>query len=174
MVDYATASYPEILAAVADDRVVDAEETAALRARLLGPDGNRVIDQTEAEFLFELNDYVTDNEEYNCPEYEELFVEAIIGYLMDDNFSPGGLDDMEWLWLKDMIAEDGNLDGVECRLLEALTERVTSVPEDFEEFLESFQEVEYKDDGPATLGSALRNIGGKVRKAKAMLTGEED
>jgi len=170
MVDYATANYPEILAAVAEDHTVDTEEANALRRRLFGEDGSRVIDQDEAEFLFELNDYVSDNIE-NCQTYEDLFIEAIIGYLLHDNFSPADLDDLEWRWLKDMMSEDNDLDLLEIRLLDELSERVTAVPGDFEEYIESFEEIDYGNEVGSTFFAAriARNIGGKVRKAKDML-----
>ena len=125
MVDYQTAPLAEILADIVEDGIVDAEETRNIRARIMD-DG--VVDREEAEFLFELNDAVTGNDNHHS--YEALFVELITAHVLQDDASPGVLDDAEWSWLKAKIENDGKVDPLEARLLRNIDENATSTPVD--------------------------------------------
>ena len=162
MVDFMTDPFPELLRAIAEDGIVDAEELRAIQDRLL-EDGE--ISQDEAEFLFEVNDYLGENDD-NTEDYEDFFIEAIVSFVLNDPLSPGVLDDDEWFWLKAMIAEDGELGEVEIKLLVEVADRATSIPEDFHEFARQFDHVEYEDEIDqstflyARIASAVRN---KVR-----------
>jgi hypothetical protein len=80
--------------------------------------------------------------------------------------SPGFLDDYEWTWLKSMIGEDQELDDLEMRLLLNIAEEATSIPEDFDTFAQSFEEVEYEDEGETTFFYAriTRALKNKIRK----------
>lgn len=142
MTDFMTASFPDILREVAEDGRVDEHEIRAIQARLLD-DGE--ISQDEAEFLFNLNDYIGESE-LNTTDYAEFFIEAIVSFLLNDTGSPGRLDDDEWFWLKAMIAEDMDLADIEAQLLVEIAERATSLPPDFDDFAHNFEEFEYEDE----------------------------
>lgn len=165
MTDFATAPLAEILREVSEDGKVDSYEVEAIQRRLLA-DGE--IQQDEAEFLFELNDFIGENVD-NDTDWAEFFIEAIVSFVLNDPLSPGVLDEDEWFWLKAMVAEDMELGDIEARLLVDVADRATSLPEDFFEFTQNFEEVEYADELAqntffyARIQSA---IGDKVRKSQ--------
>ena len=95
------------------DGIIDADEVKELED-VLYEDG--VIDKDEADFLFELNDAVTGKA--NDPSWEKFFVKAITSFVLDDETSPGEIDDEEAQYLYDKIKGDGQVDGTEklyCR-----------------------------------------------------------
>ena len=162
MVDFMTADLNDIARSLVEDGTIDTAEVDALVARLLD---DEAIDQEEAEFLFEINDIVSGNPK-NSPDFGDFFVEAITAFVLQDVISPGVLDDHEWNWLKAMVGEDQDLDELEIRLLVNIAEESVSVPEDFEKFSKSFEEVEYDDEGEHTLFYAriARSLTNKIRR----------
>lgn len=116
----------EILA----DGVIDASEVSELKA-ILYDDG--VIDKEEAEFLFDLNDAVSGKENHSS--WGDLFVEAITSFLLDDENSPGEIDQDEAIWLEEKLTSDGQIDEVEKSLLVNLKNKAKSMPESLAKFL---------------------------------------
>ena len=108
--------------AILADGVIDAEEVAQLRA-VLYDDG--VIDRDEAELLFRLND--------GCSSYhsswEDLFLDALVSHLLEDDESPGELDKSEAAWLAERILADGDVDELERALLVRLQDEGAMLPE---------------------------------------------
>ena len=115
MVDYMKASLKELLTEITADGVVDAAEVAGIRSRVFA-DG--VIDRDEAEFLFAINDAVSGKA--NDPGWKVLFVEAITNHVLNDERSPGVVDDEESVWLVQKIEGDKQIDEVEKALLAAI------------------------------------------------------
>lgn len=105
------------------DGIIDEQEVKQLK-ELLYADG--VIDVEEANFLFELNDAVSENN--NHESWESLFVNAISDYLLMDEISPGIVDEEEAKWLLAKIQGDGKLDKIEESLLKNLKAKATSIP----------------------------------------------
>lgn len=105
------------------DGKIDAEEVNKLR-EVLYVDGK--IDQVEADFLFELNDAVSGKP--NDSSWNQFFVEAISDYLLNDEKSPGVIDNEESKWLVEKIGADGQVDGVEKELIVNLKKRAKSMP----------------------------------------------
>lgn len=105
------------------DGVIDEQEVKQLRD-ILYADG--VIDKEEAEFLFELNDAVSGKE--NHPSWKMLFVEAITSFLLEDETSPGVVDEDEANWLLAKIQGDGKLDNIELALLNNLKTKAKQLP----------------------------------------------
>lgn len=93
------------------DGVIDANEAKELET-LLFADGR--IDSEEANFIFELNDAVSGKS--NDVAWNKLFVKAITSYLLDDEDSPGEIDETEADWLYNKIKGDGQIDGLEKRI----------------------------------------------------------
>ena len=120
----------ELKADLLADGIIDKEEVAKLK-EILYEDG--VIDKDEAEFLFELNDAVTGNE--NAPEWEEFFIQAIADFLLKDEVSPGEIDSDEAAWLVEKIGADGQVDGTEKALLEKLQKEAKEFPASLAELL---------------------------------------
>jgi uncharacterized tellurite resistance protein B-like protein len=114
----------ELKKSILADGVVDEAEVKQLR-EVLYADGT--IDKEEAEFLFELNDAVSGKSNHSS--WETLFVEAISSYLLEDETSPGEIDDDEAEWLLSNIQGDGQLDKTEKALLDNLRKKAKNFPE---------------------------------------------
>ena len=99
---------------ILDDGVIDADEVEQIRERIFD-DG--IIDREEAEFLFLLNDGASEVDE----SWGGLFVEAIVAHLLEDDESPGVVDETEAAWLIEHIQGDGEVDEIELAVLVALT-----------------------------------------------------
>lgn len=112
------------------DGVIDANEAKELET-LLFADGR--IDSEEANFIFELNDAVSGKS--NDVTWNKLFVKAITSYLLDDEDSPGEIDETEADWLYNKIKGDGQIDGLEKELLLHLKSQAKNFPAKLEELL---------------------------------------
>lgn len=117
-------SLSELKNAILEDGVIDAAEVSQIES-VIFDDG--VIDQEEADFLFELNDAVSGKN--NDAGWSKLFIKAISSYLLEDEESPGEIDDDEAQWLHDKIAGDGKIDSVEKLLLMHLRDNAKGFPE---------------------------------------------
>ncbi|MBL0178696.1 MAG: TerB family tellurite resistance protein [Gemmatimonadetes bacterium] len=105
------------------DGKIDAGEVAVLRGALYA-DGR--IDAAEADLLFELNNKCSGAD--NDPSWGVLFSEAICSFLLDDDRTPGVVDEGEADWLILRLEGDGKVDAVEKQLLEMLAKRATGMP----------------------------------------------
>lgn len=94
------------------DGIIDREEALLLEQKLF-EDG--IIDSEEAEFLFEINDAVSGKA--NDTAWKDLFIKAIVSYLLDDENSPNEIDDEEAEWLYNKVKGDGTIDEIEKELL---------------------------------------------------------
>ncbi len=112
------------------DGVIDANEVAELKAILYS---DSKIDAEEAEFLFEINNAVSGKA--NHAEWASLFIEAITSYLLEDENSPGEIDEEEAIWLFDKINGDGEIDETEKRLLLNIKSKAKSFPSNLESLL---------------------------------------
>jgi uncharacterized tellurite resistance protein B-like protein len=113
----------ELKKSILADGIIDASEVKQLR-EILYADGK--IDKEEAEFLFELNNAVSGKA--NDVSWETLFVDAITSYLLDDETSPGEIDENEAKWLLTKIQGDGHLDKTEMALLANLKNKAKKIP----------------------------------------------
>jgi hypothetical protein len=114
----------ELKKSILADGIIDSDEVKQLR-EVLFADG--VIDKEEAEFLFELNDAVSGKK--NDTGWGDLFVEAITNFLLDDETSPGEIDDAEAQWLLAKIQGDGQIDDIEFALLKNLKAKAKVFPQ---------------------------------------------
>ncbi len=112
------------------DGIIDASEVKELN-EVLYADG--IIDTDEANFLFELNDAVTGKN--NDPSWEDFFVKAITSYVLEDEKSPGEIDEDEAKFLYDRIKGDGQVDGTEKALLLNIKAKAKNFPKLLEELL---------------------------------------
>ncbi|MFA7081507.1 MAG: TerB family tellurite resistance protein [Bacteroidales bacterium] len=113
----------ELKKSILADGIIDEQEVNKLR-EVLYEDGK--IDKEEAEFIFELNDAVSGKE--NHPSWRTLFVDSITDFLLEDNNSPGVVDEDEAKWLLEKIQGDGNLDKLELALLQNLKNKAKQLP----------------------------------------------
>ena len=105
------------------DGIIDASEVKELE-KVLYADG--VIDKEEADFLFELNNAVSGKD--NAPEWKAFFVKAITSFVLEDETSPGEIDDDEAKYLYDQIKGDGQIDDIEKTLLENIKAKSKNFP----------------------------------------------
>jgi len=115
-------NFSELKKTILADGIIDEQEVKQLH-EILYADG--IIDKEEAEFLFELNDAVSGKK--NHPSWKTLFVEAISSFLLDDEISPGEVDDDEAKWLLEKIQGDGKVDDVEEALLKNLKAKAKKI-----------------------------------------------
>jgi len=120
--NFATAPLSEIQAAVLADGVVDANEVNQIRQRVFA-DGQ--IDQPEAEFIFAINDGVSGNA--NSPRWDALFVEVLAAFVLEDDSTPGVVDETEGTFIVNGIQGDGQLDTNEKVLLQTIQTRATKI-----------------------------------------------
>jgi hypothetical protein len=113
----------ELKKSILADGMIDEQEVKQLR-EVLYADG--VIDKAEAEFLFELNDAVSGKENHSS--WATLFIDAITSFLLEDEKSPGEIDEDEAKWLVGKIQGDGKLDELELALLNNLKAKAKKLP----------------------------------------------
>lgn len=112
MADHMTMSLDDLAADILDDGIIDADEVKRIRERVYA---DNVIDREEADFLFKLNDATSGKD--NSPEWKDLFVEAIAKHVLDDETSPGVIDEDEANWLISRVEGDETYDDNEKALL---------------------------------------------------------
>ncbi len=144
---------------ILEDLHIDKDEVLMMQASIV-EDG--AIDQEEAEMLFAINDAISEGGT-KCPEYDQFFIEAITAFLLADDISEGVLDDMEWDWLRAMIGEDGDLDDLEIKLLAHIAKVSTSVPSDFYDYAQRFEEVEYEDEDESRMTFLANYLSGALK-----------
>jgi len=123
MTDYMTAPISEVVKAILEDGVVDAAEVAQLEKRLYA---DSTIDKEEAEALFDINNGVSGKT--NDDGWKKLFAKAICDYLLNDEASPGVVDEAEAAWLITQLEGDGTIDDTEKFLLKSLKEKAKKLP----------------------------------------------
>lgn len=124
---------------ILEDGVIDDAEVQLIRRTIYGQGGSggQQIDRKEADFLFDLNDATSGKP--NTPGWKTLFVEAVASHLLEDEQSPGRVDDQEADWLIGRIQGDQQVDENEKSLLARLREKATSLPDRLQQLLASRQ-----------------------------------
>jgi hypothetical protein len=117
-----------VKAAVIADGVVDSDEVDTIKKVIYGSGGSggADVDRAEADFLFDINDATTDNTGHD-PSWQLLFVEAIAKHVLEDEASPGEIDEDEGDWLIGRIEGDGEYDTNEKALLAHIKANATSI-----------------------------------------------
>lgn len=113
------------------DGVIDAAEVLEIE-KVIYADGK--IDQDEADFLFELNDAVSGNENHST--WTNLFIKAVASFVLDDEGSNGEIDADEAAYLAKQIEGDGQVDATERALLMYLRSAVEKFPESLEKLID--------------------------------------
>lgn len=114
------------------EKTFDDSTYTRLRSRI-SEDG--VVSRAEAHSLVALKNA--------CPELTEsevfaaLYVEALTSFLLYTGKTPGALDEIEFVWLKEHINRDEKRDELEKKLLQHLRWKAASVPLAFERFSKS-------------------------------------
>ena len=103
--------------AILEDGVIDEGEVEMMKKVIygIGGGGGEGIDRAEADFLFDLNDATSGRE--NCEEWKAFFIEAVTKHVLEDEISPGVIDEDEAGWLINRIEGDNTYDDNEKALL---------------------------------------------------------
>lgn len=122
-----------LVTAVIDDGKIDASEIQQLKDSLY-EDGK--IDKDELDALFKINDACSDNPE-NDAQWPEFFGRAIADGVLQDETSPGVIDEEEAKYLTEKLMADGSVDAAEKRALEIIRAEATSIYPEFDEAMKS-------------------------------------
>ncbi|MDR2642773.1 MAG: hypothetical protein LBC74_08255 [Planctomycetaceae bacterium] len=133
MTNFQTAPIAEVVESILADGVIDDAEVAELRKRLYA---DNKIEKDEAEALFKINDGVKGKS--NSAAWTNLFAEAVSDFLLNDETSPGVVDDNEGTWLIKKLEGDGEIDANEKVLLKTLKEKAKSLPKELQEKLKNW------------------------------------
>jgi uncharacterized membrane protein YebE (DUF533 family) len=142
MTDHMSKPLPELAKEITADGVVDAAEVKKIRERVFA-DGK--IDREEADFLFSINNKVSGQK--NDPGWKALFIEALSKHVLEDEKSPGEIDDDEASYLVSKIQADGVVDDVELSLLAEIMAKAKKTPEKLQYFVLDAMKKSILEDG---------------------------
>lgn len=114
----------ELKRAIVHDGHLSIQDVDLLRESLFNEEG---MTKEKANFLFSLKDTIS--KEHLIHDFKELFVEAITALLLEDEDSPGEIDDSEAKWLRAKIQTKGYQDNVDILLLENLRKKAINYPQ---------------------------------------------
>ncbi len=100
------------------------DEVIKLHDALFDEEG---MTKAKGDFLFELKNTISP--EHQTDEFRELFVDAITNLLLEDEVSPGEIDESEAKWLRAKMQANGYRDKVDTMLLDNLKEKSINFPE---------------------------------------------
>lgn len=117
-------SLADLKKTIVSDGRISTRDVELLRVALFNKEG---MTREKADFLFKLKDTV--NKDYLINEFKELFVEAITVFLLEDDISPGEIDDSEAKWLRAKMQTKGYLDKLDMYLLDSIRKKSINYPE---------------------------------------------
>jgi uncharacterized membrane protein YqhA len=120
---YKMTAINDIRKAIQAKGFIGKEEVEQLR-RAIYADNN--VSKEHADSLFELKDLYTGKS--NHESWKPFFIEVITSFLLDDEESPGYIDDSEAQWLRAKIQHDGKMSNTDKALLENLKTKSVNFP----------------------------------------------
>jgi uncharacterized membrane protein YqhA len=114
----------ELKRTIFSDGQISEENITQLREAMF--DDERIT-KAKADFLFELKDIISSQK--ITKNFEELFIEAISSFLLEDEDSPGEIDESEAKWLRAKIQHNGVVDKLDKKLLANLKKKSINFPE---------------------------------------------
>ncbi|MDR2086270.1 MAG: YqhA family protein [Dysgonamonadaceae bacterium] len=114
----------ELKNAILAQSAIDEQTIGKLQEVLIAGDG---INKEKASLLFELKDAFLDKN--NHPAWKSFFIDSITGFLLEDEETPGEIDDNEAQWLRAKIQYDGKLGKIDKALLANLKKKSINFPE---------------------------------------------
>lgn len=114
----------EIKKSILKDGVIDDSEMTTIKEFLESGDG---MDKEKGNFLFDLKNSATKGK---LPiSFKKVFVDEISALLLEDEISPGEIDDDEAKWLRAKIQYNGKIDEYDKALLENLKKKSINFPQ---------------------------------------------
>lgn len=147
-----TFQFDQFAASVRAGGEITAKDTLVLRQMVWG-DG--VLDQSDAQALFELNAAAQSKD----PEWIAFFVEAICDYVIDGSEPKGYVSEANALWVIEEIDRDGRVESAaELELLVKLSEKAVDLPNVLKFYaLDQIERIVISGEGPTREGDARRN-----------------
>lgn len=115
-------SLEALVARIIDDGQVDLDEALDFEREVFE---DNFIERAEADAAFAINDACSGGN--NHPEWERVFVRTVSAYVLEDETTPGVVDDDEAEYLIENIEGDGVVDGAERALLVNIRTLATSI-----------------------------------------------
>lgn len=109
---------------IISDGRLSGKDVLLLRQTLFDDEG---MTREKGDFLFKLKDTIS--QEHQIDEFKDLFVEAITTFLLEDEVSPGEIDNEEAKWLRAKIQTKGFTDKLDILLLNSLKSKSINFPE---------------------------------------------
>lgn len=106
------------------DGFLKEDEVEKLRDAMFDEEGMTL---PKGNLMFDLKDEISP--EKRIESFNQLFVDAISSLLLDDEISPGEIDDNEARWLRAHIQKNGRVDELDKRLLENLKVKSINYPQ---------------------------------------------
>ena len=166
------ADLQELKKSIFADGVITKEDILLLRENIFDEDG---VNKEKADFLFEIKSSISKNK--ITKDLETLFIEVISIYLLEDDVSPGEIDDSEAKWLRAKMQRNGELDSLDRKLLANLRKKAINFPQmlnyknrpikAFEALLFSLRFVTFL----AVIGSMLASIALFIRSSMQIYEG---
>jgi uncharacterized membrane protein YqhA len=116
-------SLTEIKKSLLDKKAIGEAEMKQLHEILSA----EAMDKEKANLLFDLKDAFLNK--HNHSAWEPFFIDSITEFLLNDEESPGEIDDSEAQWLRAKIQHDGKLGRVDRELLANLKRKSINFPE---------------------------------------------
>ena len=117
-------TFHEIKQTLLEKGKIDEQSVEQLKGIIFDDEG---INKGKANFLFDLKDTFLDRK--NHPDWRPFFINSITTFLLEDEVSPGDIDNEEAQWLRAKIQYDGRLDKIEKELLDNLELKSLFFPE---------------------------------------------
>ena len=114
----------DIKKAIFANGFIDAEDIVLLRENINEATG---VSKETADFLFELKDTISKSK--ITKELEDFFVDSISFFLLEDEDSPGEIDESEAKWLRAKIQSKGYLDKLDKKLITNLRKKSINFPQ---------------------------------------------
>lgn len=108
----------ELVKGIIADKEVDAAEAEQLELAIFA-DGK--VDESELKVVCAVKEGVTKS----CPEFDALFVTVFKAFCLEDDTTPGVVDDSEAKVIVDLFTEDGEIDDLEKLTVEAIIAEAT-------------------------------------------------
>ena len=103
---------------------ITADDVRTLREAMFDDEG---MTRRKADFLFEVKDTVAKEKQH--PDFRSLFIEAITSFLLEDEESPGEIEESEAKWLRARIQYKGEMDAIDELLLKNLRMKSINFPQ---------------------------------------------
>lgn len=115
--------FHELRKSIFKDSVLGEEDVQRLKDMLFDEEG---MTREKGDFLFDLKDTISP--EKQSSDFKDLFIEAITFLLLEDEISPGEIDESEAKWLRARVQKKGYFDKTDRKLLANLRHRSINFP----------------------------------------------